>query len=173
MNNPLICIAAIAGAFGVKGEVKIKSFTENPEDCFAYGSLRGGDGAVVLTLTAHRPVKNGFAALCEQVDSREQAQALLGTKLYVYRKDMPEPDDGEFYFEDLIACEVKTTDGKRMGKIAAVHNFGAGDMLEISGTKDIPAFYHPFTKIAVPKVDIKAGRIVIFIEDPLNASGKT
>jgi len=124
---------------------------------------------VFLTITSKRAVKNGFAVLCDQVQTREQAQALSGTKLYVYRKDMPAPDEDEFYFEDLIGLEVKTTDGKRMGKVIQAHNFGAGDMLEISGTKDIPEFYHPFTKIGVPKVDIKAGRIVIFIEEVVSA----
>ena len=164
-NNPLICIASCSGAFGVKGEVKIKSFTDVPEDRFAYGALRDGDGNVFLSITSHRAVKNGFAVMCAEIETREQAQILSGTKLYVYRADMPAPDEDEFYFEDLIGCEVKTTDGKRMGKIVQVHNFGAGDMLEISGTKDVPEFYHPFTKIGVPKVDIKARRVVIFIEE--------
>ncbi|MCF6220716.1 MAG: ribosome maturation factor RimM [Robiginitomaculum sp.] len=161
----LVCVATCAGAFGVRGEVKVKSFTEVPEDCFVYGHLRNEAGDVFLTITSHRAVKNGFAVICEEVKTREQAQALSGTKLYVHRADMPAPDEDEFYFADLIGLEVKTTDGKRMGKIMQVHNFGAGDMLEISGTKDVPEFYHPFTKLAVPKVDIKAGRVVIFIEN--------
>jgi len=179
MTNPLICVATCSGAFGVKGEVKIKSFTGEPKDCFAYGPLRDAGGNVFLTMTSKRAVKNGFAVMCEQVQTREQAQALSGTKLYIYRADMPPPDEDEFYFEDLIGCEVKTTDGKRMGKIIQVHNFGAGDMLEIrqeakrseattgkqKSTKDVPQFYHPFTKVGVPKVDIKAGRVVIYIED--------
>jgi len=168
-NNPLICVATCSGAFGVNGEVKIKSFTGVAENCFAYGPLRNENGDVFLTITSKRAVRNGFAVLCEQVETREQAQALSGTKLYVYRADMPTPDEDEFYFEDLIGLEVKTTDGKRMGKIVQAHNFGAGDMLEISGTKDVPEFYHPFTKIGVPKVDIKAGRVVILIEEAISA----
>jgi 16S rRNA processing protein RimM len=164
----LICVATCSGAFGVQGEVKIKSFTDSADDCFSYGPLRDVDGNVFLTITSKRAVKNGFAVMCEQVQTREQAQALSGTKLYVYRADMPTPDEDEFYFEDLIGLEVKTTDGKRMGKIIQVHNFGAGDMLEISGTKDVPQFYHPFTKIGVPKVDIKAGRAVILIEEAVS-----
>jgi len=169
MTNPLICVATCAGAFGVKGEVKIKSFTDVAADCFAYGPLRDESGDVFLTITSKRTVKNGFAVLCEQVQTREQAQTLSGAKLYVYRADMPEPDEDEFYHEDLIGLDVKTTDGKRMGKIVQVHNFGAGDMLEISGTKDIPQFYHPFTKINVPKIDVKAGRVVILIEEAVSA----
>lgn len=108
--------------------------------------------------------------MCEGVSTPEQAQALNGTELFVARANMPAPAEDEFYFEDLIGCEVKTTDGKRMGKVFAVHNYGAGDLLEISGGKDkkgneLGEFYHAFTKTAVPSVDIKAGRIVIFIED--------
>ena len=166
MNPPaLICIATCAGAFGVRGEVKIKSFTGVPKDMFAYGPLRDETGNVFLTITSHRTVINAFAVMAGEVKTREQAQALSGTKLYVYRTDMPAPDEDEFYFEDLIGCEVKTAGGRRMGKILAVHNHGAGDLLEISGTKDTPQFFHPFTKTAVPKVDIKARRVVIFIED--------
>lgn len=170
IDDNLICIAAVSGAFGVRGEVRIKSFCAVPEDCFAYGPLRGADGQIVLTITAQRAVKNGFAVMCEQVETREQAQALSGTKLYVYRKDMPTPGADEFYFEDLVGLEVKTTDGKRMGKVLAVYNHGAGDLLEISGGtdkhgKERGMFFHPFTKTAVPKLDIKAGRLVICIAD--------
>ncbi len=170
MSNPLICIAVCAGAFGVKGEVKVKSFTDVPEDCFAYGGLRDQHGKVLLHIKSFRPIKNAFAVMCEEVETPEQARALSNTELYVYRNDMPVPDEDEFYFEDLVGLEVKTTDGKRMGKVLAVHNYGAGDLLEISGGKDkkgnkLGEFYHPFTKKAVPSVDIKAGRLVILIEE--------
>ncbi len=169
----LICIAVCAGSFGVRGEVKIKSFTGNPEDCFSYGPLKNKDGDIVLTVKSHRPIKNGFAAMCEGIATPEQAQAINNMELYVTRADMPTPDEDEFYFEDLIGCEVKTTDGRRMGKVLAVHNYGAGDLLEISGGKDkkgneLGEFYHAFTKKTVPSVDIKAGRIVIFIEDVIS-----
>ena len=173
-NNPLICIAVCSGAFGVKGEVKIKSFTSVPEDCFSYGPLRGEDGEVLLTVVSHRPITKAFAARFEEVTTPEQARALNNTELFVYRADMPVPDEDEFYFEDLVGLSVKTTDGKRMGTITAVHNYGAGDLLEISGGKDKKGnptgeFFHAFTKKAVPKVDIIAGQIVIFIEEAINA----
>ena len=158
-----ICIGQCAGAFGVRGEVKVKSFTEVPEDIFGYGPLLDEKGVPLLIPISHRAVKNAFAVKCKDIDTREQAQELAGKKLYVRRADMPEPDEDEFYFEDLIGLEVKTTDGRRMGKVLAVHNYGAGDLLEISGHKDQPQFFHPFTKTAVPKVDIGGGRIVIDI----------
>jgi len=155
-----VCVAAIAGAFGVKGEVNLKSFTDNPEDCVKYGPLYDENGAVVLTPRTSRNVKNFMAVTAPEIKSREAAQALKSTKLYVRRSALPDPEDDEFYFTDLVGLEVKTSDGKRLGKVIAVHEFGAGDMLEIK-PKDSASFFHPFTKAAVPKVDIGAGRIII------------
>lgn len=158
--DSLICVAAIAGAFGVKGEVKLKSFTQNPEDCLIYGPLLGEGGQVALTVTASRLHKDFVIVRAEEVVTREQAQDLKSTKLYVPREALPEPDEDEFYYSDLVGLEVKSTDGKRIGKVSAVHEFGAGDMLEIK-PEDAPSFFHPFTKDAVPKVDITAGRVII------------
>lgn len=156
----LICVAAISGAFGVKGEVKVKSFTQEPEGCLSYGPLLSEDGAVVLTPESARPVKGGFAVYAEEVNTREEAEALKSTKLYVARESMPEPDEDEFYYTDLVGLQVKTTDGKLAGNIVAVHDYGAGDMLEIK-PKEGASYFHPFTKVATPKVDIKAGRVIV------------
>ena len=119
-------------------------------------------GAVILTPTSHRPVKDAMAVRAQEVTTREQAQALKSKKVYVLRASLPDPDEDEFYFTDLVGLDVKTTDGKRMGKVIAVHEFGAGDMLEIK-PKGAASFFHPFTKVATPKVDIGAGRVVIKI----------
>lgn len=169
-DNSLICVAACAGAFGVKGEVKIKSFTQDPKACLTYGPLKDKNGKPVLTITSSRMVKNAIAARCAEVETREQAEALKSTKLYVYRADMPEPDEDEFYHEDLVGLRAETEDGKVWGLIKAIQNFGAGDMLEIAGGTDeqgekIKSFFHAFSKIAVPTIDIKAGRVVIFFEE--------
>jgi len=160
MTDKWVCVAAIAGAFGVKGEVKLKSFTDKPEDCAQYGPLYNESGLLVLTPQNHRLVKNAVAVTAKEMQSREEAEALKSTKLYVRRSALPETDEDEFYFTDLVGLEVKSTDGKRAGKVIAVHEFGAGDMLEIK-PKDGASFFHPFTKAAVPKVDISAGRIII------------
>ena len=160
----LICVAAIAGAFGVKGEVKLKSFTDLPESCVSYGPLLSGSGQVILTPGSHRLVKGAVAVTCPEVKTREQAEALKSTKLYVPRANFPAPEEDEYYAADLIGLEVKSTDGKRIGKIIAVEDFGAGDLLEIK-PKDGKSFYHPFTLAATPKVDIKAGRVVIKVEE--------
>ena len=158
--SELICVAAIAGAFGVKGEVKLKSFTDNPLDCLAYGPLMNAEGQVCLTVKKWRKVGKFIAVIANEVANRETAEAMKSVKLYVPAANLPEPEEDEFYYRDLIGLQVKTVSGQNGGKVIAVHEFGAGDMLEIK-PKDGNSYYHPFTKVAVPKVDIKAGRVVI------------
>ena len=155
-------MAQATGAFGVKGEIKVRPFTDDPDACVSYGPLLDAEGRVVLTPKTHRPVKHALAVTAPEVATREDAQALNGTLLHVPRSVLPEPDEDEFYFEDLQGLDVKSTDGKRIGTVVAVHSFGAGDMLEIK-PKEGPSFFHPFTKVAVPKVDIGAGRVVVEI----------
>ncbi|NNC36122.1 MAG: 16S rRNA processing protein RimM, partial [Hyphomonadaceae bacterium] len=145
-------------------------FTEDPKACLTYGPLKDKNGKTLLTVKSSRMVKNAIAAHCEEIETREQAEALKSTKLYVYRSDMPEPDEDEFYHEDLVGLRAETEDGKVWGLIKAVQNFGAGDVLEIAGGKDeqgekIKAFFHSFSRIGVPVVDIRGGRVVIFFEE--------
>ena len=165
MSTPeLICVAAIAGAFGVKGEVKLKSFTDVPENCVSYGPLLSKSGKIIIAPTSHRLVKGGVAVKCAEVKTREEAEGLKSTKLYVPRENFPAPNEDEFYAADLIGLEVKSTEGKRVGKIIAVEDFGAGDLLEIK-PKEGKSFYHPFTLAATPKVDIEAGRVIIKLQE--------
>lgn len=138
----------------------MKSFTEDPAACLSYGPLMNESGQVILTPESSRAVKDGFAVRAAEVKTREQAEALKSTKLYVARENLPEPDEDEFYYTDLEGLQVKTADGKLAGHILGVHEFGAGDMLEIK-PKEGASFFHPFTKAATPKVDIKAGRVII------------
>ena len=167
-SEPLTCVAIIVGAHGVHGAVKVKSFTQNPEDFSIYGPLLGEDGKIVLTPKNPRPINKAFTMRSPEITTREQAMALKGTQLFVPRSVLPEPEEDDFYYADLIGLEVKSTDGKRIGTIRSVHDFGAGDMLEIQPGKSSESqtsFFHPFTKAAVPKVDIKAGRVIIHIEE--------
>ncbi len=167
-NSDLTCVAVIAGAHGVHGAVKVKSYTAVPSDFAVYGPLLGESGEVVLIPKNPRPVGNAFTMRSEQITSREQALAMKGTLLFVPRAVLPEPEDGDFYYADLVGLDVKSTDGKRIGTIRGVHEFGAGDMLEIQPVKSAEkqaSFFHPFTMAGVPKVDIKAGRVIIHIED--------
>lgn len=175
-RTQFIRIARIAGAFGVKGEVKIKSFTQTPKDCLGFGPLLGEGGEVVLTPLRHRAVKDGFAVTCPQVSSPEAANALRGVELFTAASNLPETEEDEFYYSDLIGMQVKTVDGKTAGTVAALHDYGAGDLLEIK-PKTGASFFHPFTKEAVPKVDLKARRIIVKIveaengKDPNEGSG--
>jgi len=164
-TEQLICIAAIAGAFGVKGEVRIKSFTDDPAACLTYGPLMNETGEIVLTPLKSRPVKGGFAITTKEVKTREQAESLKSTKLYIRRSSLPDADEDEFYYSDLIGMTVETADGDKKGRIKAIHDFGSGDVLEIQtpGKKD---WYHPFTKDAVPVVDVKSGKVIIEIIEP-------
>lgn len=174
--DALVNIAVILGAFGVKGEVKIKSLTDTPQDFLSYGPLLSEGGTEAITVTSARPIKGGFAVLCDQIDTPEQAKAMNGTKLYVPKAVLPEPDEDEFYYSDLVGLSVKTDTGKNMGTVIGVYDFGAGDILEIKPPKKAVqkgesqnSWYHPFTKKDVPIIDMKARRIVIVMPEVLNA----
>lgn len=166
-KDTLICVAAISGAFGVKGEVKVKSFTETPEGCVSYGPLMDEKGQIVITPVSYRVMKDFVAVSAQEVETREEAEALKSTKLYVLRSRLPETEEDDFYYSDLVGLDVKSNDGKRVGTVVGIHEFGAGDMLEIKPVPDkktkkkSASFFHPFTKAATPKVDIKQGRLII------------
>ena len=161
-QDKYICIAAVAGAFGVKGEIKLKTFTDKTESIMSYGSLLSIDGEILLTPQSYKSLKGGLALMCKEIVTRDQAEALKSTKLYVKRNCLPKTEEDEFYLIDLIGMEVKTVDGKRMGSVVGTEDFGAGVLLEIK-PKDEVSFYQPFTKDAVPKIDIHLKRIVINI----------
>jgi 16S rRNA processing protein RimM len=156
-----ICIGAIAGAFGVTGEVRLKSFCTNPADLAAYGALSSEDGSRQFRITLTKPVAGGFGARIAGVTTREAAEALRGTSLFVDRARLPSLPDDEFYHADLVGLDVVDTGGEPLGKVSAVHNHGAGDILEISSTRHKSALLLPFTKAIVPNVDLKAGRLIV------------
>lgn len=155
-----VCVGAVAGAFGVRGEVRLKSFTADPEAIASYGAVETEDAKQTYDIKLTRPVKGGFAAKLSGVVTKEAADALRGTRLYVDRAKLPDPDDDEYYHADLIGLAVHDTGGELIGHVKAVLNHGASDLLELrlpSGPKTVLL---PFTLAAVPTVDIKAGRIV-------------
>lgn len=152
-----ICVGAIAGAFGVRGEVRLKSFTATPEDIAAYGPLTTEDGETSFTVTLTRPVTGGLGARLSGVGTREQAEALRGTTLWAPRDALPSLPDDEFYHADLIGLEVFDPGGQPLGRVRAIYDHGAGDILEITGKQTLLL---PFTRAAVPTVDLAAGRIV-------------
>lgn len=162
-----ILLGAIAGAHGVRGEVRVKTFTEDPRAIGDYGPVHTEDGRV-FTLRVTKPVKGGMAAKLDGVTDRDQAEALKGTRLYVSRDALGEPgvdEDGEetFFHADLVGCVVVTVDGEEIGRVIAVHDFGAGDLLDVQRADETgrgKALLVPFTRAVCPEVDIAARRIV-------------
>ena len=148
------------GAFGAKGEVRLKSFCANPEDIATFGALASEDGAQTFDITAARPVKGGFAAKFEGIRFRDQAEKLRGIRLYVDRDVLPNLPDDEYYHSDLMGLSVLDTGGEMLGKVRAVHDHGAGGFLEIR-LKTGGDVLLPFTSEAVPTIDLTSGRIII------------
>lgn len=164
MTTDLICIGAIAGSFGVSGEVRLKSFCSEPTDIASYGPLRAEDGRE-FNVTLTRPVSGGLGARLKGIDTKEQADALRGTSLFVPRDRLPSLPDDEYYHADLIGLAAHDTGGELIGKVTAVYNHGAGDILEISTNRHKSALLLPFTTAIVPNVDLSAGRIVVDLPD--------
>lgn len=156
----LICVGAIAGAYGVRGEVRLKSFTADPQAIADYAPLTTADGSRDFTVAILRPVKGGFAARLSGITTKEEAEALRGTELYAPRDKLPSLPDDEFYHADLIGLVVFDTGGAELGRVKSVQNHGAGDLLEITGPGLKDSVLLPFTREAVPTVDLGAGRIV-------------
>lgn len=155
-----VCVGAIAGAFGVRGEVRLKSFTAQPEDLAAYGTLQTEDGAQTYDVTLTGQTKGALVGRLSGVATKEVADRLRGVRLYVDRAKLPEPEDDEFYHADLIGLEVYDTGGAALGRVKAVHNHGASDLLEIDRTDGGASVLLPFTQEAVPTVDLSARRLV-------------
>lgn len=155
-----VCVGAIAGAFGVKGEVRLKSFCADPQAIADYGPLETEDRSTRYSLRLTRAVKGGFAARIDGIRSKEAADDLRGTRLYVDRAALPDPDEDEFYYSDLIGMSVRDTGGAELGRVKAVLNHGASDLLEVAARSREPVLV-PFTRDIVPTVDLGARIVVI------------
>ncbi len=160
MAEERVCVGAIAGAFGVKGEVRLKSFCAQPEDIAGYAPLWTEDGRRSFGVRITRVIPNGLSARLTGVATREEAEALRGVQLYADRSRLPSLPDDEFYHADLIGLTVVDTGGTVLGKVRAIHNHGAGDILEVYAPGRRTALLLPFTRAVVPTVDLTAGRIV-------------
>lgn len=162
MSGPdRVCVGAITGAFGVRGEVRVKSFCAEPTAIADYGPLETEDGTRAFTLTLSRPVKGGFAARLSGISSKEEADALRGTRLYVSKARLPDLPEDEFYHADLIGLWARDPGGAVIGRVKSVQDFGAGDLLEIAPEAGGETLLIPFTRDHVPTVDLAAGRIVV------------
>ncbi len=162
-HEPRICLGAFAGAHGVKGELRIKPFTETPENVAAYGPVTTEDGARTLTLKSLRPIKGGFLlAKADGIATRDEAEALKSVRFYVARSALPATEDDSYYVDDLIGLAAIDDKGAALGDISAVHNFGGGDILELkTGDDDKNSLLVPFTREAVPELDFDKRRVVI------------
>jgi 16S rRNA processing protein RimM len=160
MGDDRICVGAVAGAFGVRGEVRLKSFCAQAEDIASYGALWTEDGRRSFAVTLLRPIAGGLSARLSGVSGKDEADALRGVQLFADRAALPALPDDEFYHADLIGLSVQDTGGVVLGRVLAVHDHGAGDLLEIAGPGFKSPVLLPFTRATVPTVDIAAGRIV-------------
>lgn len=158
--SDLICVGAIAGAYGVRGELRVKSYCAVPEDIENYSPLWSEDRSRQFHLAILRPIKNGFAARIPEVTTKEEADALRGVALFAERDHLPSLPDDEFYHADLIGLQVYDTGGVLLGTVKTVQNHGADDLLELQFQGSSATTFLPFTKAAVPTVDLSAGRIV-------------
>lgn len=155
-----VCVAALSGAFGVSGEVRLKSFTTDPESVADYAPLTTEDGTRSFDVTILRQIPNGLAVRLSGVTTKEQADALKGVRLFAPRERLPSLPDDEFYHTDLIGLEVRDTGGTLLGKVKSVLNHGASDLLEIHSAGAQDTVLLPFTRDAVPTVDLEARRII-------------
>ena len=163
-----ICVAQIGGAHGIRGEVKLKSFTADPLAVKDYGLLESEDGAASFAIEALRPAKGYLVARLRGVRDRNAAEQLTNLRLFVPRERLPPPAADEFYHADLIGLAAVTAAGVEVGTVVAVHNFGAGDILELRPPAGGTTIMFPFNDAFVPRIDIAGGRIVI--EPPEEAS---
>src|SRR5664279_1063459 len=164
----LICIARIGAAHGVRGAVKLWTFTEDPFAVKQYGPLATRDGARRFEVAEARLAKDHLVATFKGVTTREEAERLNGIELYVARDQLPATDDGEYYHADLIGLAAVSAANEPIGRVVAIHNFGAGDIIEIAPPHGATMLL-PFTDAVVPTVDIAGGRVVIELPEETEA----
>jgi 16S rRNA processing protein RimM len=155
-----VCIGVVTGPHGVRGAVRIKSFAADPQDIAAYGPLADESGSRRFELRLLGTAKGVVLAAVAGVVDRNHAEALRGTRLYLPRAALPPPAEDEYYHADLIGLAAVLPDGTVVGRVRAIHDFGAGDMLELE-REAAPPLVVPFTRAVVPVVDLAARHIVL------------
>jgi 16S rRNA processing protein RimM len=167
MPEKKICIARIGAAHGVRGAVKLWTFSEDPFAVKTYGPLSTKDGARHFEVTSAREAKDHLVATFKNVATREEAERLNGIELYVPREKLPATEDDEYYHADLIGLAAETTADEPLGRVVAIHNFGAGDIIEIAPPSGATMLL-PFTNAVVPTVDLSGGRVVIELPEEID-----
>jgi len=171
-KSGMVLVGAVAGAFGVKGEVRLRAFTEKKDGVIAYGPLYSEDGKILLKPKSWRELKDGVAVVAAEIKSKEDADKLKGTRLFVPRANLPAPPEDEFYIVDLLGCKAESVDGQVLGEICAVWNFGAGDIIEYRPPNGAPNVRITFTRETAPLVDLAGKRVVLDPPPPEPANGK-
>jgi 16S rRNA processing protein RimM len=155
-----VCLGAVAGAHGVRGALRVKSFTAEPQDIAAYGPVTDEAGSREFRLRIVGETRGQLVIKVDGINDRNAAEALKGTRFYIARAALPEPEADEFYHTDLIGLAAEDEAGAALGTVRAVHDHGAGTLIEIRSDEGAELLL-PFTKVAVPVVDIEGGRIVV------------
>ncbi|MGA2792528.1 MAG: ribosome maturation factor RimM [Roseiarcus sp.] len=169
----LIPIGIFGAPHGVRGELRVRSYTQDPTAIGAYGSLTDSTGKSAFKLTATRFLRDDMLVVrLAGVDNREGAEKLAGVELFVTRDQLPPPSDDEFYHDDLVGLEALTREGDRLGRVVALRNFGAGDILEIAPTSGGETLMLPFTKAVAVEVDLSKSRIVIVPPNEIDGEGR-
>jgi 16S rRNA processing protein RimM len=161
-GSGMVCVASVATAHGVRGALKLRCYTEEPESVAAYGPVFDAQGRELFRLTVIGSAKGGVIARADGIDDRDAAEALRGLDLYVPRDRLPATEEDEFYVSDLVGMDAVDPNGDAQGRIIAVHNFGAGDLIEVQPAEGQSQLV-PFTREAVPDVDLVARRAVIVL----------
>jgi 16S rRNA processing protein RimM len=161
-----ILLGRIVAAHGVRGEVLVRSYAEAPESIGAYGPLAAPSAGRPIELSVVRMTAKGVIARVAGVSDRNGAEALAGTDLYVDRVQLPAIGEDEFYHADLIGLTAAAPDGSEIGRVVGVHNFGAGDLIEVALTASRRTELVPFNERFVPEVDVPGGRIVVVLPEP-------
>jgi 16S rRNA processing protein RimM len=163
-SDKKIRVARIGAAHGVRGESKLWSFTQEPSAVADYAPLENEDGTRQFEIESMRAAKDHFVVRLKGIDSREAAEALRNTDLFVTRDKLPPlDDDGTFYHADIVGLAAVTRDGVPVGTVSALHNFGAGDLIEIVTTAGGDPLLLPFTDVVVPEIDLASRRIVVVL----------
>ena len=160
MSTQKICVAKIGAAHGVHGAMRLWTFTEDPFAIKRYGPLSTRDGTRQFEIASAREAKGHLVATLKGVTTRDEAERLNGLELYVTREKLPATDEGEYYHADLVGLAAVTEAGEPVGRVIAIHNFGAGDIIEIAPPQGVTLLL-PFTNAVVPTVDVAGGRVVI------------
>ncbi len=175
-QESLVCVGVISAVHGIKGQVKISTFTQNPEDITTYGRLFDKNGKPLFEIKNFKLTPKAMIVRLSGIDTRNQAEQLKGTELFIQRETLPQPDEEEFYYSDLTGLNVQFRNGTHYGTVKSIQNFGAGDLVEIlpdpsmvttkSGKKAKPSgkietVFYNFTKEVFPQINISEGYITL------------